>query len=891
MYRLFTKKYILLVLYSLVCIINLVAQVIVLDIPDTICADKPLPIINNSTDANSHHWSFCNKPPITTTPSATNTSNFNGQLNTSVMSTPVLDGTNYYLFITNYSNNSLTKAKYGSSFLNTPTITNLGNFSNQLPSNIEGIQIKKDNNQWIGFLVGSNSLIRLDFGNSLDNTPTLTDLGNIGSLAWPHELYIFKHNGNWYGFAANRSTSSVTRLNFGSSLLNTPSGNTITNIGLSGGASGLELEQDATGNFYLFVTSLQGVISRIELGGNIMNTSPTYSTINDATLSGILRGLIILKDCNNYVGYACTESQKLVKIDFTGGINGTMTFTSLGNMSGTIKKANDISNAIIEGDNAYAFVTNTNNTITRLMFPFCTGGTNQFPPSSKTVPDSVSYPDKGWNNIYYTINFDDGNQKDTCFGVYSKICCKNSAKIKGTFFICQGDSTPIFIESDTTSSEITWFIDNIEATQYKNKDTIWVNNEGKYKAEVKVGDCTLQDSATVSYYKYQLNLAKNTTLCRDDSISIYLEYNSKPSEITWYLNSTPLSQHKNRDTIWADTIGVYSVDAKFGSCTISRSITLNYNYNQFALLGDTTICKGDSTPFYLQYDSIPDEIDWSLDGSPIVASKNKDTLWAKVNGIYKATARYENCYPSRALTLNYFNLSMNIIGDTIVCTGDSVLLSADKDYTSYSWSDGSTQKTIYAHQANTYILQVKSQEGCTLTDSVQIIEVVGSTINIQPDTLVCYLDFPFQYTIDDSCAICSYLWSNNTSGKTITVTDSGKYILKVSSVCKTLYDTLHIVKYDCSECFIHIPNAFTPDGHFPNDSFAITYDCRIIDWEMKIFDRWGELLRTINNPDEGWDGYYKGEKAPEGVYMYLINFFGGGKRINKAGTFLLLNLN
>lgn len=888
------RKFILIIFCTIGFSYTLTGQGFQFTMPDSICTDDTLPIIN-TTNANNHHWSFCNKQSITTIPTiptAVNTNHFNGQLNTSVFTTPVFDGSNYYLFITNYSNNSLTRVKYGNSYLNTPTSTNLGNFSNQLPSRIEGVQIKKENNLWYGFVVGTNSLIRLDFGTSLDNTPTLTDLGNIGSLSWPHELYIFNYNGNWYGFAANRNTSSVTRLSFGNSLLNTPTGNTISSIGLNGGASGLELEQDKNGDFYLFVTSLFGIVSRVKLGQDIMNTSYTYTAANNNNLSGTLRGLIILKDCDNYIGYACTESQKLVKIEFPFGIAGTMLFTSLGNMNGTIHKANDISNAIIEGDNAYAFVTNTDNTIVRLEFPFCAGGTNQFPPSSSSIPPPISYADTGHNPIFYTINFDDANQKDTCLSIYSEDCCLTGLEIKGRRFMCKGDSAQLVVTADTIPDKIIWYVNNTEMPQHKDKDSIWVYGEGHYKVAATQGKCTQYDSIDVNHYKYELNIAGDTILCRDDSISIHIEYNSTPNEITWYLNATPLPQHKNKDTIWATTDGVYSVGVRFDTCVISRSSTLHYNYNQYSLTGDTVICENDSTLLAVQYDSIPDAIDWFVDGSPIATAKNQNNLWAKTDGVYGAVANYGGCLASSSLTLKYFSIQLSITGDTLVCTGDSTLLSANKNYSSYTWSNGSQQKSTYALQAGTYGLQVITQQGCTLTDSIRITQISPNTINLPSDTLVCYLDFPFQYTVDDTCAFCSYQWSNNNTGKTLTAADSGQYILTVnSSVCPTLNSTVHIRKYDCSECFIHIPNAFTPDRNSFNDSFTVTYDCRIIKWNMKIFDRWGELIISIDDPSIGWDGYYKGEKAPEGVYLYVIDYIGGRKREGKSGTFHLLYLN
>jgi len=41
---------------------------------------------------------------------------------------------------------------------------------------------------------------------------------------------------------------------------------------------------------------------------------------------------------------------------------------------------------------------------------------------------------------------------------------------------------------------------------------------------------------------------------------------------------------------------------------------------------------------------------------------------------------------------------------------------------------------------------------------------------------------------------------------------------------------------------------------------------------MRIFDKWGKQLFFTTNPNLGWDGKYKGELVPQGVYYYFINF-------------------
>lgn len=67
-----------------------------------------------------------------------------------------------------------------------------------------------------------------------------------------------------------------------------------------------------------------------------------------------------------------------------------------------------------------------------------------------------------------------------------------------------------------------------------------------------------------------------------------------------------------------------------------------------------------------------------------------------------------------------------------------------------------------------------------------------------------------------------------------------------------------------------IPNAFSPNNDGQNDLFRISNitDEKLIDF--KVFNRWGTILFRTSDPREGWDGSYKGQVQPVGVYGYVI---------------------
>ncbi len=66
-----------------------------------------------------------------------------------------------------------------------------------------------------------------------------------------------------------------------------------------------------------------------------------------------------------------------------------------------------------------------------------------------------------------------------------------------------------------------------------------------------------------------------------------------------------------------------------------------------------------------------------------------------------------------------------------------------------------------------------------------------------------------------------------------------------------------------------LPNAFAPDGR--NNIFkpAIVFG-ENVEFEMYIFNRWGEQVYKTKNIKEGWNGRKEGVAMPGGVYIYWI---------------------
>ena len=83
-------------------------------------------------------------------------------------------------------------------------------------------------------------------------------------------------------------------------------------------------------------------------------------------------------------------------------------------------------------------------------------------------------------------------------------------------------------------------------------------------------------------------------------------------------------------------------------------------------------------------------------------------------------------------------------------------------------------------------------------------------------------------------------------------------------------DTLDAEINIVSDIIFYAPNAFTPDGNEFNQTWkVVTGGIDIYDFEVRVFNRWGEQIWESHNPAEGWDGTFQGEIIKEGSYIYV----------------------
>ncbi|MCB0478868.1 MAG: gliding motility-associated C-terminal domain-containing protein [Crocinitomicaceae bacterium] len=204
--------------------------------------------------------------------------------------------------------------------------------------------------------------------------------------------------------------------------------------------------------------------------------------------------------------------------------------------------------------------------------------------------------------------------------------------------------------------------------------------------------------------------------------------------------------------------------------------------------------------------------------------------------------------------------------------------------------NGNTQATGYFDNlcAGTYDIIITDTAGCSNSQQVDLIS--------SPSPLAQFIFDPGYGTIDDSeitftnlsenadsyywtiygndAPNDNYFWGTSEEEFTHTFpTEPGTYQVCMKALSNAgCADTMCTVIEIRDDFTIFVPNAFTPDGDGTNQVFKPYLNgIDVLNYELLIFNRWGELLFESHNKEVGWDGTYMGKIVQDGVYVWKIN--------------------
>lgn len=244
-----------------------------------------------------------------------------------------------------------------------------------------------------------------------------------------------------------------------------------------------------------------------------------------------------------------------------------------------------------------------------------------------------------------------------------------------------------------------------------------------------------------------------------------------------------------------------------------------------------------------------------------------------------------------------FQFDQDFVGeDTLlyrICCANScdtaVVTLISKGYTSEFWDTACVQ---YAWNGHTYSAtgdydqHFSAADGCdsTATMHLTILNPTVSIVSNNPD--FCSTHETVLEVVSD---FEHFVWTTGDTTTFISVEEPGTYSVTGSNA---FCDGRASITIDNCEVIVYLPTAITPsrsDGI--NDLFSIPESVRseISDFEILIFNRWGEIIFASTDKNFVWDGNVKDKPAVGGVYLYQMRYTpAAGKPVVARGTVTVL---
>lgn len=301
------------------------------------------------------------------------------------------------------------------------------------------------------------------------------------------------------------------------------------------------------------------------------------------------------------------------------------------------------------------------------------------------------------------------------------------------------------------------------------------------------------------------------------------------------------------------------------------------------------------------------------DGSPVITISNPSYLYqqpATYMVTLVVTSSY-NCVDTASRPVNIHPLPQPAfaVTNSVVCLGSCTQFNDQSTVVNdsivvwrWNFGDGSNDGMstnpvhCYAETGNYAVtLTVETAGGCsakvTYPNFVQVFPVPKADFTFNPSPVTIFN--PEVNFVDQSQTAWAWHWDfgdpNDPTASQLqhpshTYADTGSYsiTLVVENIYRCRDTSVRTLRID-PEFTFYIPNAFTPGTSFgTNDQFGAVGGY-IKEFEMRIFDRWGNMIYYSKDINEKWDGKVKDTATPaqEDVYVYKVELYDVGGELHR----------
>ncbi|WP_165836426.1 PKD domain-containing protein [Taibaiella soli] len=333
--------------------------------------------------------------------------------------------------------------------------------------------------------------------------------------------------------------------------------------------------------------------------------------------------------------------------------------------------------------------------------------------------------------------------------------------------------------------------------------------------------------------------------------------------------------------------GDYCRDSVSQSLDLQHPLHAAFNYSKDTICQNQTINFTNTSTATTQNNIAPKYF-WDFGDGNTDTTQNPSHTFVKA-GIFTVKFAVENFVPcsDTAMHIVYVDTipSINMdYGDSLICQGKAIQMNVGYESignTGVRWDFGDgtiiTGRTAVQHaydSAGIYTVKVTATYRICpdTTASTQVKVKPYPRMDLGRDTAMCPNAGPIVLADfrNASNPDVKWIWNTGDSTYKILVAQPGLYYATATLDGCSVSDSVDVRR----DCYINIPNSFTPNGDGTNDYFfPRQFLSKSVEaFRMQIFNRWGQsIFETTSVNGRGWDGKFNNVDQPTGVYIYMID--------------------